>query len=209
VALFHRATVTPTKAELIAAWAPSRPWAPPAGTGLDVLGSYRFDDPAGRVGLEGFLVAAGDDVLHVPLTYRDEPLDGAEHALLGRMEHSVLGTRFVYDATQDPVNVTMLAAVAMTGQGEALGLAVYDGRWYVAPTTVRLHGGGWTDERVPLDGFVPDAEGPDGLVLRNDRFDVRFHRRPKPGARPPLALAATWPGQDEGVVLAEVTDRLG
>ena len=28
MALFHRATVTPTKAELIAEWAPTQPWGP-------------------------------------------------------------------------------------------------------------------------------------------------------------------------------------
>ena len=28
MALFHAATLTPTKAELIAAWAPTQPWGP-------------------------------------------------------------------------------------------------------------------------------------------------------------------------------------
>ena len=32
----------------------------------------------------------------------------------------------------------MLAGVTMTGQGEALGMAVYDGRWYIAPSNVRI-----------------------------------------------------------------------
>ena len=57
----------------------------------------------------------------------------------------------------------MLAAVAMTGQGEALGMAVYDGRWYIVPSNVRIQGGGWTQERVPVDGFEiehDDATGP-------------------------------------------------
>src|SRR4051794_20725430 len=50
VALFHRATITPTKAELIAAWAPTRPWGPSGAEAIEVIGSYRFDDPDGRVG---------------------------------------------------------------------------------------------------------------------------------------------------------------
>nr|WP_257910073.1 phosphotransferase [Janibacter limosus] len=47
-------------------------------------------------------------VYRVPLTYRDAPLEGAEAALVGEMEHSVLGHRWVYDAPHDPVYVTQL-----------------------------------------------------------------------------------------------------
>jgi len=146
VAVFHRATITPTKAEVIAQWAPTTPWGPPPGTELDVLGSYRFDDPDGRVGMEVFLVQADDVLLHVPLTYRDEPLDHPDAVLLTEMEHSVLGTRWVYDGLRDPRFVLMLAAVSMTGQGEALGMAQYEGRWCVAPTNVRISaaGGAWS-----------------------------------------------------------------
>ena len=97
----------------------------------------------------------GGVLFHVPLTYRDEPLVGAERALITEMEHSVLGTRWVYDGLRDPRFVVMLAGVTMTGQGEALGMVVYDGRWYIAPTNVRIHGGGWGQERVPVDGFCP------------------------------------------------------
>src|SRR5215470_12966472 len=118
---FHRATLTPTKAEVIADWAPTQTWGPAAGAELEVIGSYRFDDPDGRVGMETHLVAAGDTLFQVPLTYREEPLVGAEGALITEMEHSVLGTRWVYDGLGDPLSVMMLAGVAMTGQGEALG----------------------------------------------------------------------------------------
>ncbi|MGZ4714359.1 MAG: maltokinase N-terminal cap-like domain-containing protein [Acidimicrobiia bacterium] len=207
MALFHRATITPTKAELIADWSPTRPWGPPADTPVDVIGSYRFDDPDGRVGMETHLVTAGDALLQVPLTYRDEPLDGADDALITEMQHSVLGTRWVYDGLGDPLFVTMLAAVAMTGQGEALGMAVYDGRWYIAPSNVRIQGGGWTQERVPVDGFALDADGRTEARLRNDRFDLTVFRRPAPGPRPPIGLTATWEGLAAPVVLAAVTQR--
>ena len=129
MALFHRATVTPTKTELIAEWAPTQPWGPPTDVSIDVIGSYRFDDPDGRVGMETHLVTAGDILLQVPVTYRDEPLDGAEDALITEMQHSVLGTRWVYDGLRDPRYIVMLAGVTMTGQGEAIGMAVYEGRW--------------------------------------------------------------------------------
>lgn len=32
-------------------------------------------------------------------------------------------------------------------------MAEYEGRWYIAPSDVRIQGGGWTQERVPVDGF--------------------------------------------------------
>ena len=89
----------------------------------------------------------------------------------------------------------MLAAVTMTGQGEALGMAVYDGRWYIAPTNVRIQGGGWTQERVPVDGFELGPDGSTASVLRNDRFELTVFRRPVPGPRPAIGLTATWDGQ--------------
>jgi Maltokinase N-terminal cap domain len=207
MAIFHRATITPTKTELIADWAPTRPWGPAVMDAVDVIGSYRFDDPGGRVGMETHLLTAGSALMQVPLTYRDEPLAGAEDALIGEMQHSVLGTRWVYDGLRDPRFVVMLAAVAMTGQGEALGMALYDGRWYIAPTNVRIQGGGWTLERVPVDGFelVADDTGP--AVLRNDRFELTVFRRPVRGPRPAIGLTATWDGQEDAVVLAEVRER--
>ena len=207
MALFHLATITPTKDELIARWAPAQPWGPPADVSIDVIGSYRFDDPDGRVGMETHLVDAAGIVLQVPLTYRDEPLDGAADALITEMQHSVLGTRWVYDGLRDPMFVTMLAGVAMTGQGEALGLAVYDCRWYIAPSNVRVDGGGWTQERVPVDGFEPASDSSTDVVLRNDRFELTVYRRPLPGPRPAIGLTATWEGQPHAVVLAEVRER--
>jgi Maltokinase N-terminal cap domain len=207
MALFHRATITPTKEELIAEWAPSQPWGPPAEVPIEVIGSYRFDDPDGRVGMEIHLATYGTTLLHIPLTYRDEPLAGADDALIVEMQHSVLGTRWVYDGLRDPRLVVMLAAVAMTGQGEALGMAVYDGRWYIAPTHVRIQGGGWTQERVPVDGFELKHQDSTSVVLHNDRFELTVFRRPVAGPRPVIGLSATWNGQPDPVVLAELRER--
>ena len=141
MAIFHRATLTPTKEHLIADWVPTQSWGPAVDVPINVIGSYRFDDPDGRVGMEAFLITAGDTLLHVPLTYRDEPLVGADDALITEMQHSVLGTRCVYDGVRDPLFVVMLAGVTMTGQGEALGMAMYEGRWYIAPSNVRINAG--------------------------------------------------------------------
>ena len=209
MALFHAATITPTKSELIAAWAPTQPWGLPAEVPVKVIGSYRFDDPDGRVGMETHLVAAGDTVLQVPLTYRDEPFEGLEDALIVEMQHSVLGTRWVYDGLRDPRLVVMLAGVAMTGQGEALGMAVYDGRWHIAPSNVRIRGGGWTQERVPVDGFELVQDDASSSVLRNDRFELTVFRRPVRGPQPAIGLTATWDAEPDGVVLVDVIERQG
>lgn len=204
--LFHRATVTPTKADFIREWAPTQPWGPPAGSPIEVIGSYRFDDPENRVGMETTIVSTEDGLLQIPWTYRDEPVDGAAEALLTEMYHTALGTRFVYDGLRDDRFLIMLAAVTMTGQGEALGLALHEDRWYIAPSGVRIAGGGWTLERVPVDGFqiVSDSDGL--VVLANDRFELRYRRRPIVEPRPAIALSATWSGQAEPVILAEVVE---
>lgn len=204
--LFHVATITPTKTELIAEWIPTQSWGPAADAPIDVIGSYRFDDPENRVGMETHLVAVEGRPLQVPLTYRDEPVEGAEGALVAEMQHSALGTRWVYDGLDDERFVTMLAAVAMTGQGEALGMVEYDGRWHVAPSKVRIQGGGWTLERVPVDGFERASDSPIAVVFNNDRFELTFFRRPVAGPRPAIGLTATWEGQPEPVVLAEVRE---
>ena len=208
MARFHRAVITPTKGETIARWAPTQPWGPPADVPVRVIGSYRFDDPDGRVGMESHLVDAAGALLHVPLTYRDEPVGGADEAFIGEMQHSVLGSRWVYDGLRDPLFVTMLAAFTMTGQGEALGMAVYEDRWYIAPSNVRIHGGGWTDERVAVDRFEPHTDDPVATVLRNDRFELTVLRRPVAGPRPTMGMTATWEGQPDGVVVAKVEQQL-
>ncbi|MGG5258390.1 maltokinase N-terminal cap-like domain-containing protein [Phycicoccus avicenniae] len=103
------ASLRPTKSELVDAWMGSQRWYAAKGRAPRVrrLASWRLDDPSGEVGIETMLVAdeSGDEpvVYQVPLTYRGEPLASADHALVGTMEHSVLGKRWVYDAPHDPV----------------------------------------------------------------------------------------------------------
>jgi hypothetical protein len=119
----------------------------------------------------------------------------------------VLGTRWVYDGLCDPRFAVMLAAVTMTGQGEALGMVVNDGRWHIAPSKVRIQGGGWTHERVPVDGFELVTDEATATVLHNDRFEMTLFRRPVQRARPAIGLTATWDGHADPVVLAEVRRR--
>ncbi len=207
MARFYAATITPTKAELLAEWAPTQAWGPAASDSFEVIGAYRFDDPDGEVGMEIHLARAGGELFQMPLTYRAAPLDGGGDALITEMAHSDLGNRWVYDGLRDPHLVLMMAAVTMTGQGEALGMAIYDGRWYVAPTHVRISGGGWTQERVPVDGFEMQPDDAEGAVLRNDRFELSVFRRPVPGPKPAIGLTATWDGQADPVVISMIREH--
>ncbi|MEV7034344.1 1,4-alpha-glucan branching protein [Streptomyces sp. NPDC093272] len=112
MALIHRTTLKPAKVDLLAGWLPTRSWYHgPAAPELVKAGGFRLDDPAGEVGIEFMVVTEGTDAYLVPLTYRAAPLDGAGHALLGTMEHGVLGTRWAYDGCHDPVLTAGLAAL--------------------------------------------------------------------------------------------------
>lgn len=105
----YTAEINPEKPVLIRQWLDQQYWGGEDET--EVLGSYRFDDPEGEVGFEGFMVSRGESVLHLPLTYRAAPLDGAEDYLVTTMQHSVLGSRWIYDAMADPVGVHILNLV--------------------------------------------------------------------------------------------------
>jgi hypothetical protein len=205
--LFHVATITPSKEDLIANWAPSQPWGPAPGSTMEFVGAFRFDDPEGCVGMETFVAIADGELFQIPLTYRDAPLEGADDALISTMDHSALGKRWVYDGLGDPRFVVMMAAVAMTGQGEALGMARHESRWYIAPAKVRIQGGGWARGPVPVDGFVHEQDDDVSVTLANDRFELKVFRRPRYGSRPPIGLTATWLDQPNPVVLAEVRER--
>ncbi|MBT0774088.1 hypothetical protein KIH74_34400 [Kineosporia sp. J2-2] len=117
MALIHQATLSPSKIELLNSWLRSRAWADGL-TGVRNAGAYRFDDPDGQVGIETILATTDDPgapLLHIPLTYRGEPLHGADEHLIGTTEHSVLGTRWVYDGCGDPVWAAVAASVILTG----------------------------------------------------------------------------------------------
>ena len=208
MALLHRATLSPTKAEVIAAWLPAQTWSPDADGPVELVGAFRFDDPEGKVGLEVHLVRTGGVLLQVPLTYRETAVESLDPHLVGTMHHSALGQRWVYDGLADPVFIGMLVAVTLTGIGQAVGMVVNDGRWAVVPTPVRLDGGGWFHGPVAVDGFTPVSDDNGWAVLGNDRLELRVAHRPDVGTRPPIGLTATWPGQVDPVILAEVRDRV-
>ncbi len=157
MALLHHADLKPSKVELLARWAPSQPWfAGDAEAEFSRVGAYRFDDPAGEVGIETFLVTAGDGpVLQVPLTYRGAPLAGAEASLAGTMEHSVLGHRWVYDATGDPVYLAAVLTAMLTGGHEVQEYFIVDGEKEFREPGAAVIGSGTAGTAVP--DLAPDA----------------------------------------------------
>jgi hypothetical protein len=119
MAVIHHTTLTPSKLELLTLWLPAQPWYLGKGREpeLTKVGGFRLDDPKGEVGIEFIVVTdgSGDQLItyHVLLSYRGAPLDGAGHALVGTAEHGVLGRRWIYDGTHDPLVVGQLFALIL------------------------------------------------------------------------------------------------
>jgi len=206
MALIHRADLTPTKLELLNGWLPGRPWYQGPGTpDFQRVAAYRFDDPAGEVGIETLLVQAeGGPLLQVPLTYRGAPLDGAGHWLVGTTEHSVLGRRWVYDACGDPVYAAVLASVISTGSGEAEEYVDLEGGPQRRETTTHVRG---TGDRgaTPVTAVVRvDEDDPTRIVADSRELTVVRVLSTGDAAPAPLgaALTGTWIGQPDPVLLA-------
>jgi hypothetical protein len=165
MSIVHKATLTPTKKEIFGAWLATQAWCEGDLTGT--IGSYRFDDPAGRVGIECVLLEVGESVVHLPVSYREAPLDGAEGFLMATTEHSALGTRYVYDACADPVAVRALLTAALTGATQE-PMDVYDqGRLVERRDTVvtATGSGSWSRDEVPhLGGVTIRSHGADSHV---------------------------------------------
>ncbi|GAA4047197.1 maltokinase N-terminal cap-like domain-containing protein [Streptomyces shaanxiensis] len=187
MAVIHRTTLKPTKLELLASWLPTRPWyeGGPGEPELTKAGGFRLDDPEGEVGIE-FMVAtdasgAVPTAYLVPLSYRGAPLDGAEHALVGTMEHGVLGKRWAYDGCHDPVLTAQLLAL-VAGRVQAQAQSISD-------TPDREVARSYTGGGLPV-AFVPTAtDDQDGTELPlPDGTTLRLHRvlRPATPDAPPV-----------------------
>jgi hypothetical protein len=167
MAIVHNTTMNPTKLELLASWLPAQPWF--AGSGrepeLTRVGGFRLDDPVGEVGIEFMLVADGSGdqpaVYQVPMTYRARELPGAGGRLIGTSEHGVLGQRWLYDGTRDPVLVAQLVAFI---QGEIEAQAQHTSNT-TDPTVTSQPVGGVSLAAI---SSVVTGDGPDGTDLAVD-----------------------------------------
>jgi maltokinase-like protein len=208
MAIIHDTTMSPGKLELLASWLPAQPWYSGRArvAELSRAGGFRLDDPAGEVGIEFMIVtdgAGGRAVSYqVPMTYRAAALAGAGAALIGTAEHGVLGRRWIYDGTCDPVLAAQLVALI---QGDARPQAqrvsntvdptvtshpVTGGRVAVIGASVTADDRSGTELRIHT--AAPDG-GPTGVIF------LRVHR-------------VLWPGEDEfpdGGAAADGGETLG
>ena len=204
MAIVYAAQLRPSKSELLMQWLPSQPWFSGDPAGLVLLGAFRFDDPAGEVGVETHLLRVGERTYQVPLTYRGAPLAGAEEFLITTMEHSVLGTRWIYDASADPVYVSELGAALLTGKPQAVETRSVDGRMEMLAETAHLRSTGTSGAGLPqFSAGVPTTTdtvtripaGPLNFAVPRE-LDIN-------GALPQeAALTVTWDGQTTPVVIA-------
>jgi len=197
--VYPQATLTPSKRELMDAWLPSRPW---FDGNLDrkPVGSFRFDDPEGEVGLEGFLLGAeGLPTLFLPLTYRGAELEGAEEHLVGTTEHSELGPRWVYDGCADPVFVSELARAILTG-GTGVDHEYDIGNGPESrPTNAQVQGSGSADSVPEIDEVGCHDEGPLTIVDAG-AVEVVVARIVGTYVEAAETLAVTWKGGMDVVI---------
>jgi hypothetical protein len=210
MALLHRATLTPTKAEMLAAWVPQQPWYAGGGE-LHLLGAFRLDDPAGEVGMETFLLRAGSGpVLQVPLTYRGAPVPGLEEKLVTRMQHSVLGERWVHCGCDDPVYAAALLDLALTGGHQAAQEVEVEpgGERRPREVTTFAQGSGVPGTEVPAFTTMTRHETEGCTVLDTGTHEITVCRTVSPPREHDTAGAHTvvgrWPNHSEPALLAVV-----
>lgn len=165
---------------------------------IEKLASYRFDDPAGQIGMEVHIVRTPDgSVLQVPLVYRPEPLEDAEEdELITTMEHSVLGTRYVYLGMSDPVFA------------EALDVTISEERSVAEQFLVD------GDTQTPITEGLATVTGTGEIELEEEEDDenligvlelfaeLDLEGLSEEEANQPGQLIGTWEGQDTPVLLA-------
>ena len=149
--IVYNTTMSPTKTELVTSWLVKQEFYTGQGSPkLYAIGGFRLEDPQCEVGIELSIFAdhadTSDVIYHVPMTYRDAPLEGAEKSLIGTSEHAILGLRYVYDAAADPVFIA---------QAKAL----------LAGNTVAQHRveSFTEDPRIKLSG---ETKGKDAVIIR-------------------------------------------
>ncbi len=206
MAIIHQATLSPSKLEMLGEYLPTiESLAGLVGSDLSQIGSYRFDDPAGEVGIETHILTSSTGaVLQIPLTYRNGPLEGAEAWLLGSMQHSVLGTRWVYDACGDAVYVGELVRVIVTGGSQvALMVETADGPVEREPTvTVRGTGSGAVPE-PSITQVVPEGVGTNTRIAARGHVVVVRHALDEVWTDSgSIALRGTWAALTKPVTLA-------
>jgi len=205
MALLHNASLVPAKPELLARWLPTRPWyGGPADPEVTRVAACRLDDPADQVGIEVFVARVGDGpMLHTPMTYRSAPLPGGDAWLIGTLEHSVLGTRWVYDACGDPVFAAVLATTILTGGTEAEEILDDHGQRSRRASFMSLRGSGTAGTGVPTVDVIDKVTDDDPTVIVAGGIELHVPRVLDPAAPADVAvLTGTWAGLPAPILLA-------
>jgi len=209
VALIYKAQVVPSKIEMLGGWIPNQPWLGDADIStFEPVGAYRFDDPAGAVGIETHLLGTADGkVLQVPVTYRDQALDGAESALISTAQHSVLGKRWVYDACWDPIYLQALTEAIFTGGTQVDLEFVTDNGLERHQATTQVSGSGSSATAVPQIDAVTVTNGVASTVVSSGALNLVVLRvLDQPNIARPTddsqTLVGRWPGHEEDSLLA-------
>lgn len=158
MAIIYQAELSPSKPEILRTFLESRSWGESGE--VEVLGAYRFDDPDGEVGIECHLVRVGETIFHLPLAYHAQQVADAEEALIGVLQHPVLGERFVYDGLGDEVALDCFRR-ALCGEQEQAALEIHgtDGEWLeTSPQSVTLSLEVDEGESLPTDEELLDGE---------------------------------------------------
>jgi hypothetical protein len=186
LATIHHTRLVPGKLDLLADWLPRQDWyrSRPGGPSLTRAGGFRLDDPAGEVGIEFLVVLDGEDASSaaaylVPMTYHSSALQGGGVALIGTAEHGVLGPRWIYDGTLDPVLLAALTEL-VAGRVQAQAQRVSD---TPDPTVLSSPPDAAAEQRlgfwfervlIPASSDVPEPgqvtgtwTGPEGTVVRS------------------------------------------
>lgn len=202
MSLVHNATISPSKQEVAQQWLATTDWF--GGDTADATAerrfSYRFDDPAGQVGVESILVRHGDQMFQLPLTYRDAELSGAEQWFLTEMDHSALGQRWIYFGLGDPVLVNALIAAIRTGQRQEDYQLEGESETFPSPVTVRGTGNDESVEPVEITGH--DANGSTSVVHTTGGDLVIPHVLGSMGLGGRPGLVGQWPEGPSDVVFA-------
>ncbi|MFI0986401.1 maltokinase N-terminal cap-like domain-containing protein [Streptomyces exfoliatus] len=212
MAVIHHTTMKPTKLELIREWLPTREWYTGAEARPEKAGGFRIDDPAGEVGIEFMAVTDGEGdenaTYLVPMTYRSGPVEGAGNALIGTMEHDVLGKRWVHDGAHDPVLVAQLYAL-LAGRTRAQAQSLTDTPEPTVAVSPLTTGGAADVDLVRVtegpdhtDVVVRTPGGAAPLTLRLQRVLLAGTDRAPGGADQD---AGRLPGQVPGPVVGQVT----
>lgn len=211
MATVHEAQLTPSKLDLVADWIGDQRWyGGPLRPRLRRLDSWRLDDPEGEVGIETLVLLDESTptpvVYQVPLTYRGAPLPGAEAALVGEMEHSVLGHRWVYDAPHDPVYVTQLLAL-LRRRVEAQAGSVSD---TVDPDIVGAPHPAWSHDPVVASSRVLTGEQSNTSIIIETAAEtgapviLKVFRTLSPGENPDITLQGALAASHSPFVPASV-----